>query len=283
MPIANITFIDPKSQSMWEEGNCKWLQYTVVNDPQEPQTFETLPQLINSHQDNEITLLDAIPREHAARDVITMPDFRVIYSYYNDADNPESQLLKHELQQSPEYAINVNNVYQYLVDAHEAGIPLVYTKQFFTTIAGEVDCVWTKDDNTEWRFRSRHDDPERHPLSKVNNIPIMPSAKGRPRSYEGCVTLCFMPHKFGERMNFTTQTDDIYKFDVYTLAAGDSIQSKVFSDSTEGYFHVGKGSVEVDGTSVNFQEFYKQDPTTPATIASTEDAFVVYIVKVPSI
>ena len=235
-------------------------------------------------EDGDILVENFVPveRQLATREMITGSDFRIIYTNYEDADHPDQQLIKNPTQTSPEYPLTLENVHQYIVDAGVAGVPVVYTKQFFMPFVGELDCVWVKDDNTEWSWRSESSDPERFPLSKVNNIPIMPSALGRPRTYNNCKTICIMPLNYSNRFNFSPNQDDIYKFDVYTIAAGDSVNTKIFSDSTGyGLLHVVKGTIGVDGTPVEFQEFYRQDPRESTTITATTDALVVFMVKVP--
>lgn len=284
MPIPDISFLTPTSKESYAASGLRWLQFTVVNDNSPEQIFENLPQLIMLAEEGDIMRESFVPveRQLATREMITGSDFRIIYTNYEDADHPDQQLIKNPNQISPEYPLTVENVHQYIVDAGTADVPVVYTKQFFMPFAGELDCVWVKDDGTEWAWRSRSDDPERFPLSKVNNIPIMPSALGRPRTYNNCKTVCIMPLNYSDRFNFYPDKEDIYKFDVYTIAAGDSVNTKIFSDSTGyGLLHVVKGTIGVNGTSVEFQEFYKQDPRESTTITATTDALVVFMVKVP--
>ena len=91
-----------------------------------------------------------------------------------------------------------------------------------------------------------------------------------------------MPLNYSDRFNFFPNKNDIYKFDVYTIAAGDSVNTKIFSNSTGyGLLHVVKGGVEINETVVEFQEFYKQDPRESTTITAITDALVVFMAKVP--
>jgi hypothetical protein len=283
--ISEVSFLTQGSRELHAAEGLKWLQFTVVNDNSPEQIFENLPQLIMTSEDSDIFVENFVPveRQLATREMITGSDFRIIYTNYEDADHPDQQLIKNSNQSSPEYPLTIENVYQYIVDAGGADVPVVYTKQFFTPFEGELDCIWVKDDNTEWAWRCRSDDLERFPLSKVNNIPIMPSALGRPRTYNNCKTICIMPLNYSDRFKFAPGDDDIYKFDVYTIASGASVNTKVFSDSTGyGLLHVVKGAVEIAETAVEFQQFYKQDPRESTTITATTDALVVFMAKVPS-
>lgn len=285
MSVPEISFLSEATKELHSnEGNTKWLQFVVVNESSAEQAFEDLPGLIMTISEGDVLVQDTpVSRQHAFRMLITGPDFRIVYGYYEDADHPEQQLIKNSNQTSPEYPLTIENVHKYIVDAGEADVPVVYTKQFFMPFAGELDCVWVKDDDTEWSWRSRSDDPERFPLSKVNNIPIMPSALGRPRTYNSCKTICILPINYTERFNFTQGNDDIYKIDVYTIAAGDSVNTKIFSDSTGyGLLHVVKGTVGINEIAVEFQQFYKQDPRESTTITATTDALVLFMAKVPS-
>lgn len=285
MSVPEISFLSQASKELHEAEGLKWLQFTIVNDNSPEQIFENLPQLIMTSDEGDIFVENFVPveRKLATREMITGSDFRIIYTNYEDADHPDQLLIKNSNQTSPEYPLTLENVHQYIVAAGEADLPVAYTKQFFTPIDGELDCVWVKDDGTEWSWRSRSDDPERFPLSKVNNIPIMPSALGRPRTYNKCKTVCIVPLNYTERFNFALGNDDIYKIDVYPLHAGESVDTKIFSDSTGyGLLHVAKGAVEIDGTAVEFQQFYKQDPRESTIITASIEALVVFMVKVPS-
>lgn len=283
--VERIKYRDPKNHATFSNSPVQHLQFTVVNNPQPEQFFEDY-QLRDMTPNEEVPVFWIIPENSPSLgvpnkvEIIFTPHYIVTHiTMLEDIVHPIKNVIR------PTYPIRAR-----LIPAEEnaffnqmqnAGINVVYTNQYGVSLDdGVIDGEYYAEDH-ETLVLKLTEQERNGSVSLWKNITWHVETTVQATSRKNKQFLSIAPYVSNTRHNPNKSVP--HKFDEFFIKPGTTQTSTIIEDSTHSLLYVGKGSVVINGTTVNQYEFYEHDATVPTSITAVDDSVVVQVSKVPSI
>lgn len=267
------------------------IPYKVVNDPES----ENFPEPIfvrsdPSPQPGEAFVFDSF-------ETIKTPDFLVLMCTYNNEvqktafDNYDP--VDTHVIENPD----ITKASDHLKKCIENDVPFGYILRF--------NCSTSATATSEYTFANGHVASLSSELTDLtcqlyDNIPVstlfksdtngpsetLPSMRFNTNGANNHSAVIYEPYNRDMRWNvdYHRENNLLYKFDIHKIAAFETANTTIFSNSTQSHLHVIKGMAFVDASIVNTYEFWKHDATQQISItAGPEGAIVVQMSKVSEI
>jgi hypothetical protein len=284
--LQEITFSNTDIKDAMANNGITCLQYTVVNNPQPDQTFESL---------EGFDMGGAMPTpQNNARITksyhIAIPNYKVMFSTLEDAEqkipfdnySPTMTMLT-----NPDPAKSTPAV----LSNFENGISVGYVNRFNVNIDGVTKTTYTWANGQSKSIQTQgigsgvmlHDNV---PVTSILGTDANTELPNIVYATEGVTYVLFIPLKLYARFDLSKceELGVVHKFDRIIIPAGQSIDTKSFSDAQFSTICCVKGEVTIGGYTVPQMAFYELDATQSVTVtAGTQDSIIVQLIRVPTI
>lgn len=261
--------------------------FEVMND-KDIETFEVKPFIMSGERPlNELLVLEN-------KFFTLSPDWRITVMDYADLVEQKTNFNNYDSEKT--YIIenpDLEKCSPFIRACVELGVPIGYVSRFNFSTTGNALCQFTRENGDTFSINwtrptyQYYDNipvavlfntPETGPQGNIPTMTFTTSGDHQAVLYE--------PYNRDERWNidYQRENDLLYKFEVYEVPAGATIETKIFDDATESLIHVIKGHLFIDDTMVDSLKFYKHDATESITLQAGIEGFsVVQLTKVSDI
>lgn len=276
--VSTLPKVQSRTDPDYDSGSV--LQFIAVNRPSDVQYAEdVVPPTINM-KDWPQEVIPGVENPLIKSEQINAPDFDVFYMHINPGQ------FQWRAKSDGTNGTVVANVTNTMYDPISNDIDLMYSKVLTVVLEGSWTLNYSElSDPTRTTVHSitvADTDPIEKRANLFKNVPFAPYNKVATMvANQPTVLLNLSPLKHNIRYDHTA--DDLYKFELYDMKAGDVINTKTFAGATYGHIHTCKGSVSIGSKQIPFQRFYEIDPTIPVEVTAQEDSIVLLSAKVPTI
>ena len=275
---AKLKYADGREQE--DLGLGAVLAFEVVNKSYPTKTMEDLVPMVITHvpeRFNPAYDLNGPPHTLHTEHIDIPFGHKLMYNTPSNGVHPAIAVYN-----EPDVTIaNVVEGQTWAKDCHDNGYSLAYSKSLALILKGESHCTLSADGN-QHTFVCNDPATNGSNLDPRTHLALLPSQSELARVNMGVTNFIVTPLRYDKQFDLS-YTDDLCLYDVYVLAAGQSVDTKVFPDSISSLLHTVKGSVTIGQYTVPYQKFYEYNANESVQLTATEDSIVVLITRVPSV
>lgn len=267
-------------------------EFVVVNNPQPQVPFEEQRRFTFPVRHDSTTPSRALVSTKI--ETINTKYYKVIYQELEDGDH---SLPLDNFDDNMTYYdedIDVSKLSPGALRSKNGGVRLAYMNRFNMALTGITQSTYTYSNGHSFTITT--DNTKDYNTLLYDNIPLTPVLARKDAAAadipevtqltDNVSLLLYMPYELIDRFDIDANAEkgNLHKFDYYILAPNETVDTKVFADSTYALVHVAQGSATIGEYELERHNFYEGDATSPITIqAGEEGAIIVLSVNVPSL